>query len=221
MVSVAKIGDRIRALREEKGLTQQGLADALHLKRETINMWGNGLRDLKTGALIQLSEYFCVSCDYILTGVSAQNREISKSIGLSDNAIDNLVFLKENAPSALHVVSDFLCDMERMLAISSCIDSIKTQTEWAEYIRSKTTEELMEEFNQENSVGIVRITFSAKIRQAKYELHEIIMQWLDGIINKIEKDKSKSPIDKTRLKLQMDIESYIAKRTKEAYNAEA
>jgi len=92
MNSVAKIGERIKTLREEKGFTQQTLADALHLKRETINMWENGFRDLKTGSIIALADFFDVSADYILG--RTDNRTLDTSIqsacevtGLTEHAI--------------------------------------------------------------------------------------------------------------------------------------
>lgn len=93
---VSKIGDRIRELREIRGMTQQSLAEALHVKRETINMWENGLRDLKTGAIIALADFFNVSSDYLLglvdfKSVDADVQSICKKTGLSGNAVESLV----------------------------------------------------------------------------------------------------------------------------------
>lgn len=59
------IGERIRKLREEKGLTQQQLAKKMYVKRETVNQWENETRDLKTGYTISLADFFGVTCDYI------------------------------------------------------------------------------------------------------------------------------------------------------------
>lgn len=96
MDTVAKIGDRIRTLREGKGMTQQALADALHVKRETINMWENGFRDLKTGAIVSLADFFNVSSDFLLGRVNFKSSDIDtqsicKKTGLSGDAVEALV----------------------------------------------------------------------------------------------------------------------------------
>lgn len=60
------IGNRIRTLRESKGLTQLELSKELNVARQTIAQWENEERNLKTGAIISLSKYFNVSADYLL-----------------------------------------------------------------------------------------------------------------------------------------------------------
>lgn len=53
-------------LRESKGETQAELAKILLVKRETVNQWEQGTRDLKTQYTINLANHFGVSCDYLL-----------------------------------------------------------------------------------------------------------------------------------------------------------
>ena len=87
------IGQRIKDLREEKGLTQLELAKDLNAGRETIARWETGTRDLKTDALIQIAKYFEVSSDYLL-GLSeyktSQTEAVGINIGLSESNINNL-----------------------------------------------------------------------------------------------------------------------------------
>lgn len=95
MDKVTKIGDRIKSLRDETGTTQQALADALHVKRETINMWENGGRDLKTGSICDLAKFFNVSADYLLGlteyKTTDQNiKNVCEVTGLSECAISIL-----------------------------------------------------------------------------------------------------------------------------------
>lgn len=82
------IGNRIKALREIKGKTQAEVAEALHVKRQTVDQWENGTRDLKTQYTIDLAVFFDVSCDEILRGVKAENISINQKIGLSDRAVE-------------------------------------------------------------------------------------------------------------------------------------
>ena len=98
---VQGIGERIRALRESKGLSQQAVAEALQIKRESINSWENGLRDLKTASIVALADYFGVSTDYLLGRTECKSPDIDvqaicKKTGLSEAAVSTLVDLKEN-----------------------------------------------------------------------------------------------------------------------------
>jgi transcriptional regulator with XRE-family HTH domain len=89
-----KIGDRIKKLREDKGETQAGIAKSLNVKRETINQWEAGTRDLKTEYTIKLADYFDTTCDYILRGVEAERVNIHTVTGLSEKAILELSYLQ-------------------------------------------------------------------------------------------------------------------------------
>lgn len=91
-----KIGMRIQALREEKGITQIELAKALNVKnRENIARWELGTRELKAGTIIQIAKYFNVSADYLLgmsdVKTTEQDMKIACEVtGLSEKAIENI-----------------------------------------------------------------------------------------------------------------------------------
>lgn len=57
---------RLRDLREDHDLTQKRLAEALHISQNTYSQYENGVRQLPIDMLIQLSEIYGVSTDYIL-----------------------------------------------------------------------------------------------------------------------------------------------------------
>lgn len=59
-------GQRIRELREERGLTQAQLGEMLHCSQRTISRYELELHDLGTATLIELCHIFEVSADYIL-----------------------------------------------------------------------------------------------------------------------------------------------------------
>jgi transcriptional regulator with XRE-family HTH domain len=87
-----EIGKRIERFRAEKGLTQQQVADALYVDRVTISQWENGSRDIKTGNMVSLAEYFGVSCDYLLgrTRTTAPDDFIQEAVqrfGLNETAL--------------------------------------------------------------------------------------------------------------------------------------
>ncbi len=61
-----KFKTRLKDLREEKGLGQVELAQAIGVSKGIISLWENGLREPKMSALIALAEYFETSVDYLV-----------------------------------------------------------------------------------------------------------------------------------------------------------
>lgn len=57
---------RLRDLREDSDLTQQAVADFLHIKQNTYSQYENGQRQIPIDLLIELARLYCVSTDYIL-----------------------------------------------------------------------------------------------------------------------------------------------------------
>ena len=94
-----EIGDRLRRLREGKGWTQEELAAMLHLSRSAWKAKEEGRGDLKTDLILQLSQLFSVTADYILTGIEAHNAGIAAETGLDNNVIDYLRQAKSKADS--------------------------------------------------------------------------------------------------------------------------
>ncbi|MBF0778328.1 helix-turn-helix transcriptional regulator [Streptococcus cuniculi] len=58
--------NRLKELRKEKGLTQQGLADIVGVTKRTIIAWENGERDIKSDKAQTLADYFGVSVGKLL-----------------------------------------------------------------------------------------------------------------------------------------------------------
>lgn len=63
-----KIGQFIKSLREEKKMTQQNLAEIIHIGRQAISKWELGKTMPDHSALLKLSEIFKVSIDELLAG---------------------------------------------------------------------------------------------------------------------------------------------------------
>jgi transcriptional regulator with XRE-family HTH domain len=57
---------RLRDLREDHDLTQQKVADYLHIQQSQYNRYERGLRDLPTDILIRLALLYNTTTDYIL-----------------------------------------------------------------------------------------------------------------------------------------------------------
>lgn len=63
---MATFDERLKELRKEKGLNQDGLAEALNVTKGTVSVWERGVRkpDIKT--LEEIATYFEVTMAYLL-----------------------------------------------------------------------------------------------------------------------------------------------------------
>lgn len=59
-------GDRLKALRQEKKLTQEGLGKILNKTKNNISQYETGKREPDNDTLYRIAEYFNVSTDYLL-----------------------------------------------------------------------------------------------------------------------------------------------------------
>ena len=60
------VADRIKYLREQRGLSQVSLAKQLGITRSSVNAWELGISVPSTQYLVELAHIFKVSTDYLL-----------------------------------------------------------------------------------------------------------------------------------------------------------
>lgn len=94
------IGRRIKELREGKKLRQADLADKVTVKRETVNQWENGTRQIKGEDIAALADALDTTTDYILRGIASEHVDIARYTYLSDKAIEQLHRLGTSGPAA-------------------------------------------------------------------------------------------------------------------------
>lgn len=58
----------LKILRKEKNINQQRLAFDLHISREALSYYENGKREPSLQLLLDMSKYFNVSINYLITG---------------------------------------------------------------------------------------------------------------------------------------------------------
>ena len=71
---MAKFADILKKLRNEKGLSQQGLADALHFKKSRISMYERGEREPNLEIMETIADYFNVDLDFLYGRTDIKNR---------------------------------------------------------------------------------------------------------------------------------------------------
>ncbi len=70
-----ELGEQIFRLRGEKNLSQEALADALGVSRQSVSKWENGVSVPELDKLVQMSELFGVSLDELVKGEAARPPE--------------------------------------------------------------------------------------------------------------------------------------------------
>lgn len=75
---------RLKELRENKGLSQYGLAAALHRPQSTIGSWEAGKRETDFITLKTLADFFDVSIDYLLGHDSNAVTDEERAAGVID-----------------------------------------------------------------------------------------------------------------------------------------
>ncbi len=82
------IPEKIKLLREKKGLTQTELAKQLGITRSGVNAWEMGISVPSTQYIVYLAQFFGVSTDYLL---GVENSAVVSVAGLNDREIAAVV----------------------------------------------------------------------------------------------------------------------------------
>lgn len=105
--------NRIKELRNEKGLLQSDIAKYIGKSERIVGFYEKGERDPNTDTLLKLSELFDVSIDYILGKSNVKN---SKTINLNDIDIAFASGLKglnkENQETLKNIMEGLLAKQE-------------------------------------------------------------------------------------------------------------
>lgn len=122
------ISNKIIALRKQKGWSQEDLAEKLDVSRQSVSKWESGSSVPDITRILQMSEIFGVTTDYLLKGDSIALLENSpkdetdrsvqeETISLSDDNIKN--FLGDTAHFAYMIAAGVsLCILSPVILIS-------------------------------------------------------------------------------------------------------
>lgn len=78
------VADKIKALREQNGMTQSDLAKRLGITRSSVNAWEMGISVPSTQYVVELSNIFKVSTDFLLGVTSTATISVA---GLSEKDV--------------------------------------------------------------------------------------------------------------------------------------
>jgi len=111
-INYIDIGNRITELRNEKGLTQEQLAEKLDVSRAALSSWENGKKEISLESLLKLCKFFDVDAEYLVNGIDFEGyKSYKKQIAgaytrLSPVAIDNI-----------RKINDFTVDQYEMILL--------------------------------------------------------------------------------------------------------
>lgn len=111
--SIDRFARRLKALRKERAITQQQLADGVGISKGGLSYYENAGRTPDISILERFADYFGVTTDYLLGRTNAQTQKaklqaVCNHTGLSDKAVIFLSDLKENSPTQLRVINYLL-----------------------------------------------------------------------------------------------------------------
>ncbi len=106
--------NRIKFLREEKGIYQKDLAGLLNVSVPAINYYENEKRSIDTKTASVLADYFNVSIDYLLGKSNIRNPKENKINNLDMAFINDYRGLnEENQKIAQNVIDGLLASQEK------------------------------------------------------------------------------------------------------------
>lgn len=88
--SPKEIGKRIQFLRNKAGITQEHLAEALHISVSTIGKIERGFQGTSNELIIELAIYFNTTTDYILLGREVRIADIKGKLQAMLADLENL-----------------------------------------------------------------------------------------------------------------------------------
>ena len=101
-----RIGQNIAVLRKNSRLTQEQLAQALHISAQAVSKWENGLSVPDTLTVPQIAEYFHVSIDFLYYGKAENTMQNENKIDRSRESSDNVLIYQLYKEEALADLTD-------------------------------------------------------------------------------------------------------------------
>ena len=70
--------------------TYKALGEGVGVRQQTISQYASGQTQPTAEVALRMAQFFGVSVDYLLTGISSYNKDYSEELGLSDTSVECL-----------------------------------------------------------------------------------------------------------------------------------
>lgn len=119
-----KFSDKFCALRGQSGYSQEQLAEKIGVSRQAVSKWESGEALPETSKIIQISDFFGVSIDFLLRDDVLVDR-------VSDN-LDRVVFkflgsaqeMDDISKRLINIMQDGIIDDEEKVSLLGIIDTL-------------------------------------------------------------------------------------------------
>lgn len=128
--------EKLYYLRNENGYSQENLAEALNVSRQTISKWELGTSVPETDKLILISDFFHVSVDYLLRGSVEKkpdgsfDRTILRFLGAAQE-------MDKISEELIEIMKDGIIDPEEMIRMQEIMDTLDGITRTIAEIKQK------------------------------------------------------------------------------------
>ncbi len=124
---IAPFAKTLNRLLAEKNVHQDDLAQALGISTGSVSNYRRGEKAPGFTMIVKMADYLGVDCHYLMTSVRAKNYVSVKDLGLSDQAINRVLF--ETTPIPGTLVS------ENEMNLTSVLNLLLTSTEFWRIVR--------------------------------------------------------------------------------------
>jgi len=153
------IGERIKFVRKQAGMTQQELADRLETSYVGISLWESGKRKPKPESLMRIAEVLDIPATYFTENGHINEQELLDFISWAWPRVDYQATVQQHSETAQEEIERW----ERVCSeLHKIHDEIVAKQQAEDKKRSVQAEELLEIFEQFNPKGKKKIIELAK-----------------------------------------------------------
>ena len=153
------IGERIKFVRKQAGMTQQELADRLETSYVGISLWESGKRKPKPESLMRIAEVLDIPATYFTENGHINEQELLDFISWAWPRADYQATVQQHSETAQEEIERW----ERVCSeLHKIHDEIVAKQQAEDKKRSVQAEELLEIFEQFNPKGKKKIIELAK-----------------------------------------------------------
>ena len=107
-------GDRLKALRKEKGLTQSQLGELIGVKKSVICLYERELRNPTIESIVALCQIFNVNADYLIGNdeLATIDNNNEERFAMTKEEVDFIIELRKNKAAYALLVEDLKRGMD-------------------------------------------------------------------------------------------------------------
>ena len=113
------IAQRIKQIRNDRGWTQETLAQRAGMKRSALNMKEQCARKFTADEIFRLSDIFGLTAEELVRGIRPEQLDIHKELGLSSEAIRCLQDFRTENPENMETLNTLLSSPHILHLIAS------------------------------------------------------------------------------------------------------